>query len=377
MATPSWLYISQLTGNSGTTRITVSADTNYNLYSLITDVFVETDNTGLQGDTVIVQMASGDSIDSYANEYLTIEILSATTNDYIAFFRKNSTISSAQIQYSKNGGEWNYLNSSLKNNLPYYYISVSNGDIIKFKCKNIKWENYYLYSETNIKVNVYGNIMSLLYEDEFSGQTTISNNNFMGLFTRSLTNLDIINAKNLVLPATTFPNNCYRQMFARCTNLRNAPALPATTLNTYCYCDMFSGCTSLVTAPELPAKNLANYCYDRMFEGCTSLRIAPELPATKLSSYCYFSMFRNCSSLTTAPDLPASALTSYCYQTMFYGCTNLNYIKCLAKRDLNSAGALSNWVNGVASSGTFVKASGVSWSRGNNGIPNNWIVQEE
>ena len=36
----------------------------------------------------------------------------------------------------------------------------------------------------------------------------------------------------------------------------------------------------------------------------------------------------------------------------------------------------SNWVNGVASTGTFVKNSAASWDvTGNNGVPNGWTVQ--
>jgi len=45
--------------------------------------------------------------------------------------------------------------------------------------------------------------------------------------------------------------------------------LPATTLATRCYANMFKDCTSLTAAPELPATTLANYCYNNMFYNCT------------------------------------------------------------------------------------------------------------
>ena len=36
----------------------------------------------------------------------------------------------------------------------------------------------------------------------------------------------------------------------------------------------------------------------------------------------------------------------------------------------------SNWVNGVASTGRFVKAANMkSWTTGTSGIPNGWTVQ--
>ena len=112
-----------------------------------------------------------------------------------------------------------------------------------------------------------------------------------------------------------------------------------------------------------------------MFRGCTSLTSAPELPATTLAFYCYGYMFFGCTSLTSAPELPATTLTYSCYSSMFYGCSLLNYIKCLAT-DISASNCLSDWVRGVASSGTFVKAASMtSWTTGTSGIPNGWTVQ--
>ena len=113
-----------------------------------------------------------------------------------------------------------------------------------------------------------------------------------------------------------------------------------------------------------------------MFQGCTSLTTAPELPATTLEQHCYISMFQDCTNLKTAPALPASTITYYCYKGMFKGCTNLNYIKCLAE-DISATDCTSEWVNGVASKGTFVKAPSMkSWPKGTSGIPAGWEVQD-
>ena len=38
--------------------------------------------------------------------------------------------------------------------------------------------------------------------------------------------------------------------------------------------------------------------------------------------------------------------------------------------------ALDNWLDGVASTGTFEKISGVSYEAGGNGIPEGWTVKE-
>ena len=178
------------------------------------------------------------------------------------------------------------------------------------------------------------------------------------------------------LPATTLSFMCYEGMFGGCTGLTTAPALPATTLANYCYRNMFNGCSNLTTAPALPATTLAESCYYNMFNGCTSLTTAPALSATTLAPYCYSSMFNGCSSLTTAPALPATTLTNYCYQYMFYGCSKLNYIKMLAT-DISASNCLTNWVSGVASTGTFVKNPAMtSLPTGASGIPSGWTVKD-
>ena len=224
-----------------------------------------------------------------------------------------------------------------------------------------------------------GNIMSLLYGSNFEGKTTITNEQayhsaFGRLFYGYQNNL--VDASNLILPATTLANNCYNRMFDTCTVLEKAPVLPATTLVEGCYSSMFSGCTALENAPELPATTLANYCYRYMFSGCTALENAPELPALTLAQDCYNSMFQGCTSLETAPELPAPTLVQSCYSLMFYNCPLINSIKCLAT-DISAFGCTSFWVDGVAANGTFIKNPNMSsWSTGTSGIPSGWTIQD-
>lgn len=177
------------------------------------------------------------------------------------------------------------------------------------------------------------------------------------------------------LPAMTLANSCYSSMFYGCSSLTTAPELPAMTLAQSCYGSMFYSCPKLKNPPALPATSLSPYCYGYMFTGCTSLTVAPELPATTLASYCYYYMFRNCINLENAPILPATTLATYCYNYMFVGCRKLNYIKMLAT-NISASQCLSNWVSGVASTGTFVKNPDATWEvYGNSGIPNGWTVK--
>ena len=225
------------------------------------------------------------------------------------------------------------------------------------------------------KCNLEGNCFSLIFgdnADKMDESTNIPEYIFTDLFAFNDT---IIEVSPSFLPATKLSAFCYSYMFYSCHNLTTAPVLPATTLVNGCYNSMFYVCTSLTTAPELPATTLADYCYYNMFGGCTSLTTAPALPATTLVNSCYGTMFQNCTSLTTAPELPATTLVSYCYSNMFYGCSKLNYIKMLATYIYVTHG-LTNWVSGVASSGTFVKNPEATWDVvGENGVPSGWTVK--
>ena len=97
------------------------------------------------------------------------------------------------------------------------------------------------------------------------------------------------------------------------------------------------------------------------------------LPATTLTNYCYEQMFCRCTNLTEAPVLPATTLKNYCYKNMFNGCTKLNSMTCYANSW--ASGATTDWLHGVAATGTFVKANEKEWDRDNSGIPSGWTVE--
>ena len=326
------------------------------------------------------------------------------------------------LYYSKdNGKTWSEPSVNIT-------LSVNKGDKVLWKGETSPTDNGIgaFNDSTDVRYTVEGNIMSLLFGDDFKTQTSLEDKNYV-FFQLFYNNKGLTSAENLSLPATTLAGvYCYGYMFDGCTSLTTAPELPATTLAGYCYSGMFNGCTSLTTAPELPVTTLANDCYSYMFNGCTSLTTAPELPATTLAYDCYGYMFHDCTSLVTAPELPATTLADFCYQSMFYNCTSLvtapelpattlafrcyeqmfrkctslvtapelpattlandcysymfdnctklNYIKCLAT-DISVSNSCQSWVSYVASTGTFVKPSSMtSWSTDINGIPTGWTV---
>lgn len=254
----------------------------------------------------------------YSKDYLTFDILS---NGTIAW-NSIGTGQAKTIQYSINNGAWSSITASSAATIP-----VSTGDSVRFRGTNATYakdkNNYSGFEGGTASFNISGNIMSLIYGSEFEGNTGMTGTyNFCSLFKLS----NCISAENLILPSTTLTNYCYRALFSKCASLIAAPVLPATTLSTGCYYYMFEECP-----------------------------------------------------ITTAPDLLAENLVTQCYYAMFTGCTSLNYIKCMAITGFTQSQCKQNWVAGVAPSGTFVKDSSVStttWSRGNSGIPNGWLVYD-
>ena len=272
----------------------------------------------------------------YSQDYLTFVIKTSGTFDLYP-------VETANVYYSFDNGEtWSAVPSEGGT------ITVSAGDKLMWKGTLSNSEGKYWDKEIvepGVHFDAQGNIMSLVYGDNFKGQTDLTGKALGTVFSE----FEVENAKNLILPATTLEEGCYYAMF--------------------------SNCTSLATAPVLPATTLANECYMGMFEYCTSLTTAPELLAITLASYCYNGMFNYCTSLTTAPELPATTLANGCYNYMFEGCSSLNYIKAMFTTTPSTT-YTQNWVSGVSATGTFVKNAAAQWNvSGDNGVPNGWTVE--
>ena len=220
------------------------------------------------------------------------------------------------LEYSKNDADWSEYTSE------EVIILESVGDKVSFRAEKttnggITNSNFSCTQDCYI----YGNIMSLLSKDGF-------------------------------VTATSVPDYAFERLFDGNDHILSHPSkeliLPATTLAVCCYFFMFHDCKALTTAPALPATTLAEGCYASMFEGCTGL--------------------------TTAPALPAPTLVEGCYYFMFSGCSSLNSVTCLAT-DISARDCTGDWLDGVATSGTFTKAPSMSdWTSGNSGIPSGWTT---
>jgi hypothetical protein len=256
----------------------------------------------------------------YSKDYLTIEFLESGKLQ----IQSDGTLTKT-IYYSEDDGTtWNSVTSVADTTIDVGNNHIQ-GDKILLKGSNSAYGTSISNCTTFVptgKVNLSGNIMSLIHGDNFVDKVVLTEMwTFVGLFADAL----IVSAKNLVLPATTLTNGCYRDMFSACEYLVDAPELPATTIETRCYYSMFDGCINLEKAPELPAKNIA---------------------------------------------------LTYCYRYLFRDCAKINYIKCLGETHISNA--TNQWVNGVAATGTFVKSANATfWTTGANGIPSGWRDESE
>jgi hypothetical protein len=238
----------------------------------------------------------------------------ALEDGYRTMFNETDNI----LQYSiDNCQTWHYLKLNRKT------PEINKEERIYFKGEKVKANisNGIGTFKSNKKFNAGGNIMSLIYGDDFENKNElIDDYQFKLLFYE---NVKLVSAKDLVLPATELTEECY--------------------------CSMF-------------------------FE-CTSLTEAPELPATELAYGCYYSMFSWCKLLIKAPELPATKLVTECYNGMFYKCKSLKEITMLAT-DISADDCLCCWVAGVSDTGTFIKTKSVDIPEGIHGIQKRWTIRE-
>jgi len=292
------------------------------------------------------------------------------------------------IQYNKASQNASDFNDRWEDN-DKQPISMNAGDRLYFRGKKTQYGNDKNDGGVSGKLlnatgayTVYGNIMSLMCNDQYEPKTTLSNNYaFRGAF-KGDTNLRTGLGKKLKLPSTNTTPCCYDYMFSGCTNITICPieSLPATNGTLHCYWHMFQGCSKMTNAPEIGITSFeGDASCELMFEGCSSLKSAPALPMTTLYAWCYMGMFKDCTSLVNAPVLAAEYLPKNCYKSMFNNCTSLRKLICLATSKAENS-SLENWVNGTTNTSDFVfykNALATSfWSTGNSGVLSNWTVED-
>lgn len=293
----------------------------------------------------------------YTNQYLTFEAI----DDCVFTFTMDANLTTAcipSISYSVDGGKtWTTTENVDSQEVVVTTPTIAAGKTVLWKSNAVQLctqpdsadvgddmpltnAGFSTFKSTG-KHNISGNIMSLLYGDDFADKTTfkeyVSTGYGAGAFTYlfgwnyaweeyedhpEYFNEKIISVKNLILPATTLAPYCYYGMFMACSKMVDCPELPALNLAVACYKEMFYLCDSLLIPPVLPATTLYTECYREMLDRCRHMLYPPELPAMVMQDWCYYGMF-SCDTFETAPELPATTVAPHCYHAMFYYMPNL------------------------------------------------------
>lgn len=269
-----------------------------------------------------------------------------------------------------------------------------------------------------------GYIASLVRRDFALSNEVSSQGAFAYMFTEQS---GLVDAFDLRLPEGVIPVECFDAAMSGCVNLSAGPRTigpgRAGAGSFRHFCD---GCSSLLNCPELDITGAGEYAFQYAWRGTRVLSVAdlpqdmavgkgafvaawgwnddikaaPALPfAAAQESYAY--MFSHCHSLTSTPPIVLTSMdraelteafkntgllsvelqTPYpdayrCFFSTFDGCSALNRIRVNWTGDWPAQNqALSYWVRGVSSNGTFECYPTLDTSvRGQHGVPSNWTV---
>lgn len=261
-----------------------------------------------------------------------------------------------------------------------------------------------------------GGDITTLYNYSYKSGVTIPEGCFRYLFGCDLESLNsghtfegnpnLIDASQLILPQKNLSTGCFAGMFMLTTGLINppqtidcqtvgveschrmfkgssittTPSISAKTIGKNGCREMFMECNNITTMPTLRATSLGEYCFSYMFSNCGLLGGTITLPATTTAKNCYSGMFE--STAITGATIMAKTLKQNCLTTTFKNCSNLNevtvYATATSPTNLMIGDITSNWLSGVASTGTFRNLGSLTFETDNvSGVPTGWTIVTE
>lgn len=308
----------------------------------------------------------------------TLTIPAAVTPTYLSY-----------IEWSKDGRTWTHTDNISE--AVTIQVDVAQGEKVYWRGDARRWStnmNTYSNFSSDCRFNVSGNILSLLYDDDFashSGTTTLAYS-FGSLF-RNCVNL--IDASALILPTGYLGVAALLGLFRDCTSLVHGAPLYAPNIHDSCCYWMYYGCTSMTEMPAIAATSMlkdngdpCNYGLYYTFYNCSNMEGEVKLNIVgAVGQQVLDGCFSRCSKITSADLAFNGALGKMALRGAFSQCTSLSHVKCLATSFYDDGtaanGSLYNWLNSVSPTGTFIQVSGVTWPRGESGIPTGWVDVEK
>ena len=373
------------------------------------------------GDRNIVKVKIGDVViwqkQQDNTDYLYIQNTYSGSNTITFTTTQSGTPASGtyatSVECSKNKSTWNTIHFDTSNPQTItleqgekLYLRNNTGVFNFHDVRNGTVDYYTSITSTNT-INVGGNTNSLFDYTNMSGVDVSSTvGGLCRLFSHSV---NLINANDIVIPQTTYPDFFVDEMFNHCESLVTAPNLNNVVNIGYASCSqMFGYCYSLVTPPDF---NSVTYTGPRSgfswcFYDCNSLTRTPSFNSlTSIGPLGFNRAFTNCSNLTdimfdtsNITSLPENALSmsfmntkietglhlgkvtelgkSSLYQ-LYRNCSFLSAVYCPNVSSWDTS-ITNNWLSGagtsVSGTKTAYKYSNISIPTSDSGIPSGWTV---
>lgn len=167
----------------------------------------------------------GFPLSTYIRKYLTIQAIETGTISVSI----DSGCSSMTISYSlDNGVTWIDNAFTTDTAKTYTTPTLSAGDRVLWKCISTDGSFSKSYGKvvkfsSTMSCKMYGNIMSLIYGDNFIGKNTVADG--FQTFRQNFIDLNVVDAEYLIIPVMTMKQYVAIMMFDGNTNLVKGPAL--------------------------------------------------------------------------------------------------------------------------------------------------------
>ena len=371
------------------------------------------------GDRNIVKIKIGDSViwQKDNTDYFYVENTYSGSNTITFTTTQSGTPASGtyatSVECSKDKLTWNTINFDTSNPQTItleqgekLYLRNDTGVFNFHDVRNGTVDYYTSITSTNT-INVGGNTNSLFDYTNMSGVDVSSTvGGLCRLFKQSV---NLVNAKDIVIPQTTYPDFFLDEMFNHCESLITTPNLNNVVNIGYASCSqMFGYCYSLVTPPDF---NSVTYTgirsgFSWCFHDCNSLTRTPSFNSlTSIGPYGFNQAFANCSNLTdimfdtsSITNLPESAFNMSFMNTKIETGLHLGNVTELGKASLYKLYAncsflsavycpnvsswdesiTRNWLSGagtsVSGTKTAYKYSNISIPTSDSGIPSGWTI---
>lgn len=235
-------------------------------------------------------------------------------------------------------------------------------------------ERFQIELEGNIQAS--GNVMSMLWHD-YEDKFVISEPWALAFLFYQQTALHDIT--QLVLPAVTLSEGCYRSMFEGCYNITTSPVLPAAVVPASAYRKMFASCTHLALMGTIGALTAPGEgAMEEMFTSCGALAAASLYLQRVTGASALDSMFSDCDALASIDMSLLETVTGPLAMNMMLAlCPELAAITVgwttWPTTGNTETMPTTDWVTGVAADGTFT-AGALFTTQDESHVPESWTA---